>query len=443
MAWLPLQAHQAEGKLGLIAVRLMHGIWLPHLMAEKPAGWPAYYTVVLLLCAATFISYIDRTNISVGAVAMKAQFGWSETQKGLVLSSFFAGYIVLMAASATLAARFGGKLVLGVAVIWWSLFTALTPPAALLSLSALVCARVGLGLGEAAVFPASIHLIGRWVPALSRSRAVALVTSTLYLGTVFSLPMTGWMVHSYGWPLPFYVFGAVGLLWAVFWFTGVRDDSATEADSAAAHASIPWRALARVPAVWAIVMAHFCNNWALYVLGAWLPSYFKSTFNVSIENAGLLSAAPWLTTFLMANVAGSWADYLLRSGRSATFVRKMMQTLSLGGTAACLVLLPGAGSVLSATVLTCCATGSLAFGLAGYAPNSFDIAPQYAAAIWGISNTFATLPGIVGVFVTGWLVDRTGNFSAPFFLMAVVAVVGAGFYLVFASGKPQLDRADA
>ena len=370
---------------------------------------------------------------------MKVQFGWTETQKGLVLSSFFIGYILLMVASASLANRYGGRLVLGVAVIWWSLFTALTPPAALLSLPALVCTRIALGLGEAAVFPASINLIGRWVPPLNRSRAVALLTSTVYLGTVFSLPMTGWLVRNFGWPVPFYAFGAAGLVWAVLWFAGIRGSSGSEPPASTVRVAIPWSKLARSSAVWAIVVAHFCNNWALYVLLAWLPSYFKSTFNVTIANAGLLSAAPWLASFLMANVAGHWADYLLRSGRSATFVRKLMQTIALGGTAIFLLQLPGTGSVTAGAVLMCCATGSLAFGMAGFAPNSFDIAPRVADVIWGISNTFATLPGIVGVFVTGWLVDRTGSFSAPFFLMAGIVLVGAAVYLAFASGERQIN----
>jgi MFS transporter, ACS family, solute carrier family 17 (sodium-dependent inorganic phosphate cotransporter), other len=403
------------------------------------ARWPAYYTVVLLLCAAAFISYIDRTNISVGAIAMKAQFGWTEAQKGLVLSSFFIGYIVLMLASGALANRYGGKFVLGVAVVWWSLFTALTPPAALLSLSALVCARIALGLGEAAVFPASINMIGRWVPPLNRSRAVALIISTIYLGTVFSLPVTGWLVHNYGWPVPFYAFGALGLLWAVIWFAGVHGGYGVEPPVSTAHPAIPWGKLVRSSAVWAIVVAHFCNNWSHYVFLAWLPSYFKTTFNVSIANAGLLSAAPWLASFLMANVAGHWADYLLRSGRSATFVRKLMQTIAFGGTAIFLLQLPGAGSVTAGAGLMCCATGSLAFGLAGFAPNPFDIAPRFADVIWGISNTFATLPGIVGVLVTGWLVDRTGSFSAPFYVMASVALLGAVVYLAFASGERQIN----
>jgi len=89
--------------------------------------------------------------------------------------------------------------------------------------------------------------------------------------------------------------------------------------------------------------------------------------------------------------------------------------------------------------LMCCATGTLAFAMAGFTSNPFDVAPRFADVIWGISNTFATLPGIVGVLVTGWLVDRTGSYSAPFYLMAGVALLGAFIYLAFASGERQID----
>ena len=73
------------------------------MVTERSVRWPGYYTVVLLLSAAVFISYIDRTNISVAAIAMQGQFGWNETQKGLVLSSFFIGYLPLMIVSGTMA----------------------------------------------------------------------------------------------------------------------------------------------------------------------------------------------------------------------------------------------------------------------------------------------------------------------------------------------------
>jgi ACS family sodium-dependent inorganic phosphate cotransporter len=411
----------------------------PGRQAGPIVRWRAHYTIVLLLCAATFISYIDRTNISVAAIAIQAQLGWDETQKGLVLSSFFVGYLLMMVATGALAHRYGGKVVLGVAVVWWSLFTALTPPAALISLPALVVARIALGLGEAAVFPASINMIGRWVPPLQRSRAVALLTSSLYLGTVIALPVTGWLVRDFGWPTPFYLFGAVGILWAVVWFAGVSSGSSADATVADSHASIPWMRLLRLPACWAIIAAHFCHNWSLYLLLAWMPSYFKSTFGVSLVNAGFLSAAPWLVGFLMSNVGGYTADHLLRNEYRAGFVRKLITSIGLGGVGVFLILLPSAPSVTSALTLMCCATGALSLCNAGFAPNCFDIAPRHAGVIWGISNSFATLPGIFGVFVTGWLVDRTGGFAVPFFVTGAIALAGAVVFLLFGSGERKID----
>jgi ACS family sodium-dependent inorganic phosphate cotransporter len=409
------------------------------ILSERSGRWPAYYIVMLLLLVAVFLSYVDRTNISVGAIAMQALLGWTETQKGMVLSSFFIGYLLLMLASSALANRFGGKIVLGVAVVWWSLFTALTPPAALVSLSALVLARIGLGMGEAAVFPACINMIGRWVPPLQRSSAVALVTSAAPLSTVIALPMTGWLIRGYGWPVPFYVFGVSGLLWALLWSVLVKGGAGGQPQMPDARSAIPWKRILSLPSVWAIVVTNSCFNWSFYLLLAWLPSYLKHTFGVSLVNAGLLSAAPWLTSFVIANVAGNVADRLLRSGRSPTFVRKLMQTVGLVGGGILLSALPAAGSITTAVVLTSCAAGTFALCFAGYAPNGFDIAPRYADVIWGLSNTVGTLPGIFGVYLTGWMVDRTGTFAAPFYVTSGVSFLGALVFLVFASGERQID----
>lgn len=66
---------------------------------------------MLLVCAAAFVSGIDRTNISVAAIAMQGHLGCSETEKGTVLSAFFIGYILLMLASRRLAIRFSNGVV--------------------------------------------------------------------------------------------------------------------------------------------------------------------------------------------------------------------------------------------------------------------------------------------------------------------------------------------
>ncbi len=402
---------------------------------------PAWFTVVLLCSAAVFIAYIDRTNISVASIAMKEQFKWSETTKGFVLSSFFIGYLILQIASGTLANKYGGKIVLGVAVVWWSLFTILTPPAAFLSFPALIAARIALGLGEAAVFPASINMIGRWVPAAKRSRAVAICISGLSLGTVVSLPLTGWLVREHGWPSPFYVFGLVGLVWAAVWFLRVGSGRSPEleAEAPVTRHAIPWGRILRLPPVWAIFACHFANNWMLYLLLAWMPSYFKSTFGVSLTSAGLLSAAPWLTSFVMANISGVLADRMLAAGRSAGFVRKLLQTLGSGGAALILLTLPSVSTATSGVIVMCCAAGMLGLCQAAFPANGFDIAPRYADVIWGISNTFATIPGIIGVATTGWLVDRTGSYNTPFIVTAGIGLTATVVYLIFGSGTRHIE----
>ena len=112
------------------------------LAAGISRGWQRRYTIVALCVAASFVCYIDRVNISVAAITMQQQYGWSEQTKGLVLSSFFLGYMLFQVPSGWLANRIGGKFVLGFAVVWWSVFTMLTPLAAALSLPILLATRV-------------------------------------------------------------------------------------------------------------------------------------------------------------------------------------------------------------------------------------------------------------------------------------------------------------
>jgi len=69
--------------------------------------------LVALCGLAVVVAYTDRVNISVASVAMKEHFGWTQTAKGFVLSSFFIGYLAFMFASGWLATRFGGRRVLG------------------------------------------------------------------------------------------------------------------------------------------------------------------------------------------------------------------------------------------------------------------------------------------------------------------------------------------
>ena len=415
--------------------------------------WPRRYVVVALTFTGCIIAFTDRVNISVAAVAMKDQFGWSETQKGLVLAAFFAGYVSFMFVAGLLANRFGGKRTIGASVLAWSIFTLLTPFAAMVSIPALVGTRIAMGVGEAGMWPAAYEMFGRWVPLRERTRAVALMNSGGPVGTLIGLIVSGWLVRRYGWAVPFYVFGAIGLLWLIVWIQQVENDPGTDrrmggeerallqelrSTTEAVKGVRLTRLLLRAPVV-AIVAGHTAFGWTLTVLLSWLPSYFRDVQGLSIANSGLFSAAPWLAMFALGNVAALVADRMIQRGVSVTTTRKLMQCGALIVSAGLLLALREAHSPAAALALLCGATGALSCALAGVMPAYLEVAPRDSAVLWGFGNTFAQIPGIVGVAATGWLIDITGTYSAAFVLTAIVSASGALIFGLLFDARPVAD----
>jgi len=435
-----------------------------HITPPEPAGsilsapistlplsqyWPRRFTLLGLCFFSIFICYIDRVNMSVAIIPMATEFGWDQTTKGIVLSSFFYGYLATQVLGGWLADRYGGKVVLGFGVLWWSIFTLLTPPAAFVSLSVLFWARVGMGLGEGVAFPAIHNLLARWVPVQERARSVALNASGIPLGTVAALFFTPVIVTNWGWPAVFYSFGTLGFVWYILWHFWASDAPEThptisQAEVQAIRANtprlqknetIPWGHLLSKASVWAIIINHFCSNWGFYVILTWLPSYFTQVLHVELHKVGLYTVLPWLVMFCMSNVAGWTADRLLTAGFSLTFVRKLMQSIGFLGAATFLAFISGVTTIGWAILYMCCALGLGAFALSGFAVNHLDIGPRYAGILLGFSNTAGTIPGILGVTLTGMILDATGSWQLVFLISAGIYIFGLIVWWLFATGE--------
>jgi ACS family sodium-dependent inorganic phosphate cotransporter len=415
---------------------------------------PKRYVLVVMCFLATFICYIDRVNISVAIIPMAEHFGWSDTTKGFVLSSFFIGYLLFMVPCGWIANRHGGRLLMGAALTLWSLFTILTPIAAGLSFAALIAVRIAMGAGESASFPAVYNLFARWLPPIERSRAVALNLTGISVGTIFALSTTGWLVTRFGWESVFYVFGAAGLGFAGLWFAVIRDRPSlhptisgderallgpVETAGHGAGGDVPWRRIFTTPAIWAIIVNHFCANWLLYLMLAWLPSYFRDVQGLSITSAGLFAVGPWVCQFAAGNLFAAIADRLIARGVDVTLVRKSIQISGLLGAAVCMLLAADAASPMAALAVMCAA---LFFGgmlWAGFASSHLDVAPRHADVLFAITNSAGTLPGVFGVALTGVLLDLTGSYDATFWVAAGILVFGAIVWLLFGTGKKLID----
>ena len=169
---------------------------------------PYRFKVIFLSFLAVFICYIDRVNISVAIIPMQEQFGWSESQVGIILGSFYFGYMITMIVGGYLADRYGGKKVLGYALLIWSFFTIITPFFSYQGLWWLILIRILMGLGEGVTFPSWHAIYARWIPFKERTRAVGFTNSGIAAGTLFGYAVAALIIANYSWEWVFYTFGA-------------------------------------------------------------------------------------------------------------------------------------------------------------------------------------------------------------------------------------------
>lgn len=415
--------------------------------------FPRRYLLIGLCFFATLICYIDRAVISVTIIPMAEYFGWDRATQGFVLSSFFIGYLVTQVLGGRLADRFGGKSILGAGVLFWSAFTILTPPAAFVGLATLYATRIGMGVGEGVTFPSIYSMFGRWLPAKERARVIGFNFSAIPIGTVLALLVTPWIVVAYGWQWAFYIFGAMGVVWWGFWHfiitaspaehpnISAHEKTLIEADTSTEQAiePPPWGALLRSLPVWAVIVCHFCNNWAGYVLLSWMPTYISQALGVNYASIGLYAIIPSMASFLFLNVAGWTTDHLASRGMETLRIRKIMQSIGFGGYAAVLLVVGYVTSPVLAIVLMSVGAMLGAFVAGGFLVNHLDIAPKHAGVLMGLTNTAGTIPGIIGVTVSGLILQWTDSWALVFQVAAVINLIGLAFYLKFASAKVEFD----
>ncbi|XP_055373403.1 sialin-like [Condylostylus longicornis] len=450
-------------------------IWQMEKIEEaEPLSWRFWrkkrYIVVLLAFFGFFNVYSLRVNLSVAIVAMTENrshidengtehwtqdFNWNSKEKGLILSSFFYGYILTQFLGGFLATKIGGNHIYGVGIGTTSILTLLTPLAAKHSVEMLIAVRIIEGIFEGVTFPCIHAVWARWAPPLERSRMASIAFAGNYAGTVVALPASGLLATRYGWESLFYVFGAIGCVWFILWEIVVKSSPELDKYCPKEEAEYirkttgnkdnekiipPWKAIFTSPAVWAIVVAQFAELWGFYTMLTQLPSFLKDTLNFNLDKTGFLSAVPYLTMGLLLGVSGYLADWTQIKGYlTTTQVRKyfncaafLAQTVFMTLAA---YLLDPVWTVLCITI----AVGLGAFAWSGFAVNHLDIAPQYASILMGISNTFGTIPGIISPLITGYIVQNQSaeEWKIVFYISASVYIIGTIIYWFFARGELQ------
>ncbi|GLD99430.1 hypothetical protein PINS_up008149 [Pythium insidiosum] len=404
------------------------------------------YVIAALSLWITTICYADRTNIGIAIPA----FVDDKAQQGQVLAAFFYGYMLTQLPGGFLAARFGAKPVLLTGVVVWTLFDLAT---VLVSgwLPALCMARVGMGLGEGILFPCMHQLASAWYPQRERSRLVAFVSGGSDLGTVVALIVSPAIMATAGWPRIFELFAVVSFAWVLVFalYGGSRPDSdrftsprerayitaSTGTSSSRVSSTMNWRVLLSSRAAWAVYVAHVCHNYGWYVLLGWIPQYFRQVLRLDLGTHGVTAALPYFCGYLGVLLFGRLGDAMVARGVRVRRVRQAINGTAFFGSALCLFAIRWVASAASAVALLSLTLFLGRAALAGFWVNMIDIAPRRAAHVMAVSNTIATIPGIVGNVVTGQILAATGRWDVVFAIAAAVLVVGGVVFHLWASDR--------
>jgi MFS family permease len=421
---------------------------------------PYRFKVVFLSFLAVFICYIDRVNISVAIIPMQEQFGWSESQVGIILGSFYFGYMITMILGGYLADKYGGKKVLGYALLIWSLFTIITPFFAYQGLWWLILIRILMGLGEGVTFPSWHAIYARWIPFQERTRAIGFTNSGIAAGTLFGFAVAALIIANFSWEWVFYSFGLLGFFWYFFWnriVTSFPEDNKllsdeelhyikTEAPSKESAPTIPLLTLIRNAPFMAIAVATFCNNWSLYTFLSYLPKYVNAPVaqgGMGIDlgsNVFIYSILiPSLVAIFSLILGGFLADGLIKRGYGLLNVRRSVNSIGFFGSALLLYLISLEDSLINVVILLSLINVCSGICAGGFGVNHADLGPKYTGSLVGIAGSIGMIAAIISPIAAGYILEITNSWSSIFYVCTFVLLFGGTFYLLFASVEKQFD----
>ncbi|MEE2821894.1 MAG: MFS transporter [Acidobacteriota bacterium] len=387
------------------------------------------WNLLALLFAISVVTYLDRINIAVAGQLMSETFGLTDLEFGTIFSAFVVGYVLSQVPAGWIGDRLGHKSTLVLGLIIWSFFTLLTPWAGrgfLVPLVGLVPAiwivRFLIGCGEAASYPCSNALVGRWFPSRERGLATGTIFAGLGLGATITPPFIAWLMVSFGWETSFYVCGAIGLVLSlvlVLHLTERPEEHSQISDVELQHIltgrenltrrsrGTPWRQILSDLNVWLLFISYMCTGYTVYLYFSWFYRYLISVRGLEIVQGSLLGALPFLVMTISSPLGGWLSDRLsLRLGKT-TARRLIVMCAKLP----CLPLLYLGASTEDNYMAVF--WFSLAFGLSFLGANCYwttaiELLPAHAGTVSACMTMGVNAAGIFAPVLTPLIKDQYG-----------------------------------
>ncbi len=305
---------------------------------------------MVMLFITVVINYLDRSNLSIAAPALKDEFGLDTVHEGLILSAFGWTYAAMQIPGGWLVDRVSPRVLYAAALILWSAATFFMGFAG--SFVILFVLRLAVGALEAPAYPINNRVVTTWFPEKERATAIAFYTSGQFVGLAFLTPVLAWLQHHFGWHMVFVSTGLVGIVWGVLWFLVYREPRQFKGANAAEieliqqgggvvdlekrvtekKAPFRWNDLGLVMSkrkLWGVYLGQFCLTSTLWFFLTWFPTYLVKYRGMDFIKSGFLASVPFLAAFVGVLCSGVLSDFLVRRGASVGLARTLPIILGL------------------------------------------------------------------------------------------------------------------
>ncbi len=410
------------------------------------------YNILLMIFGSVVINYLDRSNISIAASALKTDLGFTTIQMGYIFSAFSLTYAILQIPGGVIVDRVNPRKLYPFILIFWSLATLVQ--GFLKSFVGFIFTRAAIGIFEAPSYPMNNRIVSSWFPEKERASAIAVYTSGQFIGLAFLTPLLVIIQSHLGWRGLFITSGVIGIVWAVLWYIFYR--------SPQAHASVNQAELDLIeqdggivnnqdldqkqkPFKWSEIKHPFGSRklWGLYIgqfcLGTlfvffltWFPTYLVEYRGLDFMKTGWLASIPFLAAFVGVILSGFISDNLVKKGYSNELARKA--PILIGMFLSIAIIFANYTDNTTSIIFFL----SLAFFGNGLASITWVfislMAPKHLIGlVGGVFNFIGGLAAVITPIAIGYLVDG-GDFKPALFYIGAVACLGF-FSYVFLVGK--------
>jgi ACS family hexuronate transporter-like MFS transporter len=382
------------------------------------------WRIALLLGAAIAVSYFDRQTLPVAIKAIQAEIPVSNTQFSQLQAAFLLAYAAMYAGGGKLVDALGTRRGFLLVMVWWSLACASHGLATGFGL--LAVSRFLLGMGEGGGFPAATKAVAEWFTAKESATAMGIINAGTAVGAMCAPTLIAVTISSLNWRWVFFLSGALGLLWCIWW---MRDYSSPAQPARQSVAGVPWIRLLAFRETWGLVCAKFLSDAAWYFYIFWLPKYLYDARGFDTKQVGTFAWIPYAASGVGCLCGGWLSSHLIRSGRSVNFARK----LALGLSAA---LMPVAYFITKTPVEMAIVLFSIAFfgqqswsTLVMIVPT--DLFPRSAVgSVAGLVGFGGAMGGVVFGLVVGYLLDHGYGYPVVFAIVSTLHVIGYSIILL-------------